>query len=54
MDRDELTRKVLQVCASCSHAKWQGGAMTCDRKKSQCHSGRVRRWLAEIKRLEEI
>jgi len=51
--KNELARKVLQVCASCPHGKWQGGVMTCDRKRSQCHSGRVRRWMEEIKRLEE-
>ena len=47
--RVELTRKILQVCASCDHAKWQGGTMVCDRKKSQCHSKRVRKWLKELK-----
>jgi len=51
--KEDLTRKILQVCASCPHAKWQGGTLTCDRKKSQCHSKRVRHWLEEIKRLED-
>jgi len=51
--KEDLTRKILQVCVSCPHAKWQGRTLTCDRKKSQCHSKRVKRWLAEIKRLEE-
>lgn len=51
-EKDELLRKVMQVCASCPHAKWQGGTMTCDRKKSQCHSKRVRKWLEELKSLE--
>ena len=52
-NRVELTRRVLQVCTSCPHAKWQGRTMTCDRKKSQYHSSRVRKWLDEIERLEE-
>jgi hypothetical protein len=51
---NELTRLILQVCASCGHGKWQGGAITYDRKKSQCHSKRVRKWLEEIKRLENV
>lgn len=46
----ELTRKIIQVCSGCAHLKWRGGP-TCDRKKSECHSSRVRKWLKE---LEEI
>ncbi len=50
--RAELTRKIMQVCFSCGHAKWWYGEFHCDRKKSQCHSKRVRKWLEEIKQLE--
>jgi len=49
---NELTLKVAQVCAGCPHMKFTG-RMECDRKKSQCHSKRVRVWLAEIERLEK-
>lgn len=49
----ELEGKIVAVCASgCPHAKWEGNHFRCDRKRSECHSIRVRRWLAEIKRLE--
>ena len=49
----ELEGKIVAVCASgCPHAKWVGGWFECDRKRSQCHSKRVRRWLDEIKKLE--
>lgn len=46
--REELTRLILKVCSSCGHAKWQGGILTCDRKKSECHSKRVRALLKEL------
>jgi hypothetical protein len=49
---EELQRKIFQVCAVCPHAKWATGRFECDRKRSQCHSVRVRRWLGEIKKLE--
>lgn len=49
---DELERRIFQVCASCEHNKWVTGHFECDRKRSQCHSKRVLRWLDEIKRLE--
>jgi len=49
---NELTRLIMQVCSSCGHGKWFGGAVTCDRKKSECHSKRVRKWLARIEELE--
>ncbi len=50
----ELEGKIVAVCVSgCPHAKWKTGRYECDRKRSQCHSARVRRWLDEIKRLEK-
>ena len=48
--REELSKKILQVCAHCRHFKWK--TMQCDRQRSQCHSRRVRRWLKELKELE--
>ena len=48
----ELEAKIVAVCVNCPHAKWTVGRFECDRKRSQCHSKRVRRWLDEIKRLE--
>jgi len=50
-ERNELVRKILKVCASCPHFRKDA---SCDRKKSQCHSVRVRKWLARIKELEEV
>ncbi len=50
----ELEGKIVAVCITCPHAKkWTAGHFECDRKRSQCHSVRVRRWLDEIKKLEE-
>lgn len=49
----ELQNKIVSVCMRCPHAKWVGGHFECDRKRSQCHSKRARRWLDEIKKLEE-
>lgn len=50
----ELEGKIVATCINnrCPHLKWLGGAR-CDRKRSECHSKRVRRWLDEIKKLEE-
>ena len=48
----ELQTKIFSVCASCPHVKWVTGRLECDRKRSQCHSKRVIRWLDEIKKLE--
>lgn len=48
----ELERKIMQVCVACPHAKWMTGHFECTVKRSHCHSKRVRRWLAEIERLE--
>lgn len=48
----ELEGKIVAMCMQCSHAKWATRRFNCDRKKSQCHSKRVRRWLDEIKKLE--
>jgi len=49
----ELEGKIVAVCMQCPHSKFVGGHFECDRKRSQCHSKRVRRWLAEINKLEE-
>jgi len=49
---NELSRQILQVCARCPHGKWVRSAMICDRKKSECHSKRVRKWLEEIEKLK--
>lgn len=48
----ELEGKIVTVCMSCPHAKFVTGRFECDRKRSQCHSKRVKRWLDEIKTLE--
>ncbi len=49
----ELGLKVMVVCSYCSHGKWIGGRLSCDRQKTPCHSQRVRRWLREIDKLKE-
>jgi len=49
-EKNELVRKILQVCAGCPHFKKDA---SCDRKKSQCHSKRVRQWLERIEELEQ-
>jgi len=58
MEREEKIRelegKIVAVCMTCPHAKFVTGRFECDRKRSQCHSKRVRRWLDEIKRLEGV
>lgn len=48
----ELGAKILAVCAQCPHGRWFGGTLQCSVKRSHCHSQRVRRWLAEIEKLE--
>jgi len=50
----ELEGKIVAVCVTCPHARFVTGRFECDRKRSECHSKRVRRWLAEIKKLEEV
>jgi hypothetical protein len=52
-EKNELIRKIVQVCASCGHFKGQGKAAECDRKKSLCHSKRVRRWLGKIEKIDK-
>lgn len=49
--KTDLTRKIMQVCSSCTHLKFTGG-MQCDRKRSQCHSKRVRSWMKELEELD--
>ena len=49
----ELEGKIVTICVQRPHAKFAGGRYECDRKRSQCHSKRVRHWLDEIKKLEE-
>ena len=47
--KQELTRWIMQVCVSCTHL---GANAACDRKKSQCHSKRVKKWLKELEEME--
>ena len=49
---NELQNKIVTVCISCNHSRFVGGHFECDRKRSECHSPGVRRWLSEIKKLE--
>lgn len=50
----ELEGKIVALCINnrCTHLKSLGG-LNCDRKRSQCHSKRVIRMLAEIVRLQD-
>lgn len=50
----ELEGKIVTICVQCPHAHFACGRYECDRKRSQCHSKRVIRWLAEIKKLEGV
>jgi len=50
---EELSANIIRVCAQCTHGKWVMGHLECDRKRSECHSKRVLKWLDEIKRLTE-
>jgi len=49
----ELEGKVVAVCMACPHAKWITGRFECKFGRHRCHSKRVKKWLDEIKRLEE-
>ena len=49
----DLSARIIKVCSGCTHSKFVAGHFECDRKKSQCHSKRVRKWLAEIALLEK-
>jgi hypothetical protein len=51
-EKNELVRKILQVCGTCSHGQGPGRGLVCSQKGGQCHSKRVQRWLKEIKELE--
>ena len=49
----ELEGKIAAVCIRCPHVKWYLGWFECRVDRRQCHSRRVRRWQAEIEKLEE-
>ncbi|MBA7536072.1 hypothetical protein ES705_28334 [subsurface metagenome] len=49
----ELENKIVAVCMRCPHVKWYTGFFECRTSRRHCHSARVRRWLEEIKKLEE-
>ena len=49
----ELEGKIVAVCMRCPHSRFVVGRFECTVKRSHCHSKRVRRWLGEIKKLEE-
>ena len=49
----ELENKIVAVCMQCPHSHFVTGRFECTVKRSHCHSSRVQRWLAEIKKLEE-
>lgn len=52
LEGNELTRRIMAVCTGCGHFKWEGYKGFCNRKSTPCHSSRVRRWLAELEKLE--
>jgi len=49
----ELENKITAVCIRCPRVKWYTGFFKCRVDRRQCHSRRVRRWQAEIEKLEE-
>jgi hypothetical protein len=52
----ELEGKIAAYCVSsnCPHRKWLIGRFQCTVSRRHCHSSRVKRWLDEIKKLEEV
>lgn len=50
-EKNELVRKILQVCATCSHGQGKGRGIVCDQYPGKCHSKKVKQW---VKRIEEI
>jgi hypothetical protein len=48
----ELEGKITAVCIRCPRVKWYTGFFKCRVDRRQCHSRRVRRWQAEIEKLE--
>lgn len=53
-EKNELIRKIVQVCASCSHFRGLGCYSVCNRKRSQCPNKRVKEWLDKLDELEAI
>jgi putative lipoic acid-binding regulatory protein len=53
-EKNELVRKILQVCAGCAHGQGKGRGLVCEQNPGKCHSKRVRRWLKQIEQLEEL
>ena len=51
----ELENKIAAVCMRmrCPRVKWYTGFFKCRTGRCHCPSRRVRRWLDEIKKLEE-
>jgi len=49
----QLITRIAAICLGCSHMKWIGGQFGCDRKRSECHSARVRSYLAQLDRLKD-
>jgi len=48
----ELEQNIATACVKCPHAKFATGHYQCGQSYRACHSKKVKRWLAEIKRLE--
>jgi len=49
----ELQQKIVEVCIKCPHAAVYCGLFQCKQSRRACHSAKVKRWLAEIERLEK-
>ena len=50
----ELENKIAAVCIRCPRVKWYTGFFKCRVGRQHCYLARVRGWLAEIKKLEEV
>ena len=49
--RNDLIRKIVQVCATCSNGQGKGRGLVCNRKRG-CHSKRVTKWLKELQEID--
>lgn len=49
----ELQNRIVSFCLRCPRAKWYCGWVECKVGRRHCHLAKVRRWLDEIKKLED-
>jgi hypothetical protein len=53
-DKNELVRKILQVCAGCSRgSRGKGRGLVCESYPGRCPSKKVKQWVKKIEELEK-